>query len=431
MSSSHPEAPATAAPQSAATGSQPGGAASAAPSRFRLDPVERRNVSLLVAAQALGGASPPILLSLGGLVGQTLASNAKLATLPISLFQLGVALSTIPAAILMRQLGRRGAYVLGAMFGIVSGVGAGVSIMQSSFLLFCIATTLAGFYAACLQSYRFAATDSVPPAWRPTAISRVMVGGLVAAIIGPQVVIWTRDSMPTAPFAGSFFGQAALALLALPLLALLRPPPPTATTQSGPGRSLSVIARQPRFIVAVSAGVVSYGLMSFIMTAAPMAMVGCGHTVGEAALGIQWHVLAMFGPSFFTGRLIERFGKLQITALGLLMIAGAGAMALAGLELLNFWGSLILLGVGWNFGFIGSTAMVTDCYQPAERNKVQALNDFLVFSTVAAASFGSGHLLNTAGWETINQLMFPLVAIVVLMLGWLGWRQSAEARVAS
>lgn len=378
----------------------------------------QRNVWLLVAAQSLGGAAPPIIISLGGIVGQMLASDPMLATLPVSLYQLGLALSTIPAAMLMRRLGRRVAYVLGALLGSISGLIATFGVVQGDFATFCVGTAMAGFYGACVQSYRFAATDAVEPSKRAKAISRIMVGGLIAAVIGPQAVIWTRDAWPTAPFADSFLGQAGLALLALPLLWMLRAPPPQSAVVEGTARPLGTIARSPGFVVAVTAGIVSYGLMAFIMTAAPMAMVGCGHTVGEAALGIQWHVLAMFAPSFFTGHLIARFGKIAITALGLVLIAASGLLALAGLELLHFWGSLILLGVGWNFGFIGATAMVTDTYTPAERAKVQALNDFLVFGTVAVASFGSGRLLNTSGWETINTLMLPLIAVVLVMLGW-------------
>ena len=378
----------------------------------------QRNVWLLVASQSLGGAAPPIIISLGGIVGQMLASDPSLSTLPVSLYNLGLALSTIPAAVLMRRLGRRAAYVLGALLGSVSGLIATYGVVQGDFATFCVGAAMAGFYGACVQSYRFAATDAVEPSQRAKAISRIMVGGLVAAVIGPQVVIWTRDAWPMAPFAGSFLGQAGLALLALPLLWMLRAPPPQAAVAEGTARPVGTIARSPGFVVAVTAGIVSYGLMAFIMTAAPMAMVGCGHTVGEAALGIQWHVLAMFAPSFFTGHLIARFGKIAITALGLVLIAASGLLALAGLELLHFWGSLILLGVGWNFGFIGATAMVTDTYTPAERAKVQALNDFLVFGTVAVASFGSGRLLNTSGWETINTLMLPLIAVVLVMLGW-------------
>jgi MFS family permease len=388
----------------------------------------RRNMGLLVAAQSLGGASPPIIISLGGLVGQQLSSNPTASTLPVSIYQLGLALSTLPAAWIMNRLGRRTAYVLGAILGVISGVVAAQGIAQSNFITFCIGTALAGFYAACVQSYRFAATDLVPGDEQAKAISRVMIGGLIAAIIGPQVVIWTRDAMPATPFAGSFYSQAALALLALPLLMGLRLPPPQAkNAMAGDARPLSEIARSPQFIVACAAGVVSYGLMAFLMTAAPMAMVGCGHSVGEAAMGIQWHVLAMFVPSFFTGKLIARFGKRAITALGLVMIGAAGALALMGLDIFHFWGSLILLGVGWNFGFIGATALLTECYRPAERAKVQALNDFLVFGTVAVASFGSGELLHTAGWNGINYGMLPLVAVVLLMLGLQARRQKKTA----
>ena len=386
----------------------------ATPSSF-----QARNLSLLVAAQALGGASPPIIISLGGLVGQQLSSNPTATTLPVSIYQLGLALSTLPAAWLMQRLGRRWAYVLGAVLGVVSGIIAAQGIAQSDFVTFCIGTALAGFYAACVQSYRFAAADAVgAPHLQAKALSRIMVGGLIAAIIGPQVVIWTRDALPATPFAGSFYSQAALAALALPILLLLRLPAPQKQAIVGTARPLKAIAATPQFIEAAAAGVVSYGLMAFLMTAAPMAMVGCGHSVGEAALGIQWHVLAMFGPSFFTGRLIGRFGQRKITALGLVMIAASGLLALMGEGLSEFWGSLILLGVGWNFGFIGATAMLTACYTPAERTKVQALNDFLVFGTVAIASFGSGQLLHSVGWSGINIGMQPLVVIVLAIMAW-------------
>ena len=380
---------------------------------------QSRNMGLLVAAQSLGGASPPIIISLGGLVGQQLSSNPTASTLPVSIYQLGLALSTLPAAWIMNRMGRRAAYVLGAVLGVISGVVAAQGIAHSDFVTFCIGTALAGFYAACVQSYRFAATDMVSePAQQAKAISRVMIGGLIAAIIGPQVVIWTRDALPATPFAGSFYSQAALALLALPLLMGLRlQPPQTKTAVAGDARPLGEIARTPQFVVACAAGVVSYGLMAFLMTAAPMAMVGCGHSVGEAAMGIQWHVLAMFVPSFFTGKLIARYGKRPVTALGLLMIGAAGVLALMGLDIFHFWGSLILLGVGWNFGFIGATALLTECYRPSERAKVQALNDFLVFGTVAVASFGSGQLLHSAGWNGINIGMLPLVAVVLVLLG--------------
>lgn len=394
-------------------------------------PASPRALHLLFAAQSLGGASPPIIISLGGLVGQQLSADPTAATLPVSLYQLGLALSTLPAAWVMQRHGRRPAYVLGAVLGVLSGLIAAQGIAQQDFVLFCLGTALAGFYAACVQSYRFAAIDAVgDPGLQARAISRVMLGGLIAAVIGPQLVIWTRDALPMTPFAGSFYGQAALALLALPLLLALRLPPPTPASVSGPVRPLGAIVRTPQFIVACTAGVVSYGLMAFLMTATPMAMVGCGFSVGEAALGVQWHVLAMFAPSFVTGRLMARWGKLPVTALGLLLTGASGVIALMGLERLHFWGALILLGVGWNFSFIGATTLLTESYRPAERAKVQALNDFLVFGTVALASFGSGRLLHTAGWDAINAGMLPLVAAVLLMLATQAWRQRAATPTA-
>jgi len=386
----------------------------------------RRNLGLLVAAQSLGAASPPIIVSLGGIVGQQLAANPAFATLPVSLYNLGLALSTIPAAMLMRRLGRRTAYSLGALMCVVSGLVAAWGIFRSDFLTFCLGTALAGFYGANVQNYRFAASDAVEAPARPRAIARIMVGGLIAAIIGPQVVIWTRDLLPAAPFSASFFGQAALGLLALPLLWMLRMPAPAAADTRDTGRPLGQIARSPKFIVAVTAGVVSYGLMTFIMTAAPIAMVGCGHTVGEAGLRRR----RGNKKSFFTGHLITRFGKRAVTATGLLIMASAGLLALSGLELLHFWGMLILLGVGWNFGFIGATAMVADLYTPAERAKVQAMNDFLVFGTVALASFSSGQLLNAGGWDVLNTLIFPLVAAVLLLLAWMALSDRRAAQRA-
>ncbi|NIJ58255.1 MFS family permease [Pseudochelatococcus lubricantis] len=382
----------------------------------------RRNILVLTLAQSLGAAGPPIIISLGGIVGQMLSPDAALATLPVSLYSLGLAMGTIPAALIMRRFGRRSGYLLGAAIGVFSGLVATLGIVLAAFVVFCLGTFMAGFYGAYVQSYRFAAADAATGALKAKAISWVMIGGLAAAVIGPQLVIWTRDAFPAAPFAGSFLSQSALALLALPVLTLLRTPPassaPAGAAHAANGRSLRELLLSPRLMLAIAAGIVSYALMSFVMTAAPIAMVGCGFTVGEAALGIQWHVLAMFAPSFVTGNLMTRFGKERVTALGLLLIAASGAVALMGLELAHFWISLILLGVGWNFGFIGATAMVTDCHTPEERGRVQGVNDFLIFGTVAAASFSAGTLLTASGWELINWLVFPAVALVLVPLLW-------------
>jgi MFS family permease len=383
------------------------------------DAIAKHNAVVLAVAMALGGSSPAIVVSLGGLVGQALAWNKELATLPVSLLNLGLALGTIPAAMLMRKAGRRTGYIIGAGIGLAGGCLAAFGIASFSFTLFCLGTLIIGSYGSFNQSYRFAATDSASEAFKPRAISWVMTGGLVAGVIGPQTVIWTRDAVQTAPFAGAFLAQATLALLSMVAISFLRPAPVSPTFTKAAGRPLIEIVRQPRFIVAAVTGLVSYSLMTFIMTAAPLAMIGCGHSIGAAALGIQWHILAMFGPSFFTGRLIARFGKGKVTAVGLVLIALSAVIGLSGIGTAHFWTALILLGIGWNFGFIGATALVTDCYRPEERAKVQAANDFLIFGSVAVASFSSGKLLSAGGWESVNWLVFPPVVVALVLLAWL------------
>jgi len=381
------------------------------------DTLARRNALVLAGAQALGGASPAIVISLGGIVGSQLVANQAFATVPVSLMQLGLATGVIPAAFLMRRLGRRNGYVLGALIGATGASIAAAGAAERLFWLFCLGTFLCGLYSSYVQSYRFAAADTASDSFRPRAISWVMIGGLLAGVIGPQSVYWTRDLTPAAPFAASFLAQGVLALLAIGVVLALRAPP-VKEAKSGGGRPLPEIMRQPKFIASVIAALVAYGLMSFVMTAAPIAMVACGHSVGEAALGIQWHVLAMYGPSFLTGRLIARFGKEKVTAAGLLLTAIAAIVGLSGLSVAHFWIALILLGIGWNFGFIGATALVTDCYRPEERVKVQAANDFLVFGSVAIASFSSGGLLSAGGWTSVNWLVFPPVAVALALVTW-------------
>ncbi|WP_298052296.1 MFS transporter [uncultured Paenalcaligenes sp.] len=379
----------------------------------------RRNAKLLSGLQALGGANPALVVALGGLVGQQLASNPEHATVPVSLFNLGMALGILPAAFFMRKMGRRNAYFLGSALGIAGGLTAYFGITSSSFLLFCLGTILAGFYSSYVQNYRFAAADSVAAPWRPKAISWVMLGGLVAAVVATQLILLTRDLWPTTPFAATFLGQAVLAALAIPLISLLRPDviaqTPTSST-SPAGRPLLQIIKNPRFIIAVLTGMVSYSLMSFMMTASPLAMIGCGHSSRDSTLGVQWHILAMFGPSFFTSMLIQRFGKITVTLVGILLIGAASVTALNGLSVAHFWTSLILLGIGWNFSFIGATTLVTDCYRAEETGRVQAFNDFLIFGSVALSSFSSGRLLATQGWDGINTWTFPIVATVSIAL---------------
>ena len=379
----------------------------------------RKNAILLALAQGVGGGVAPINIALGGLTGAYLLGPDKsLATLPVSTYLIGVAVGAIPAAMLMRRVGRRLGFIGGATIGIVAGILGGASVLAGSFAGFAASMAIAGFSMAFVQQYRFAAADAGSPAFRARAISWVLAGGLVAAVIGPQTAIFARDLLAPVPFAGAFFGMSVLALASLIVLLFLGGPAaerPAATAVSG-GRPLAEIAVQPRFAVAVICGIGAYALMSLLMTAAPLAMVAHNHGQNNAALGIQWHVLAMFAPSFITGSLIARFGQELVIGAGFVLLAVCAAIALAGVDLMNFWLALILLGVGWNFGFIGSTAMLTESYRPEEKSRVQGANDFLLFGSVAMASLLSGRLFATVGWNWINLVAFPVIAICLLAL---------------
>ncbi len=385
------------------------------------DRLAKRTAVHHALAQALGGASASIVITTGSLVGYMMLDEDKaLATVPVSAMVLGTAFGTIPAGIIMRRFGRRAGFMGSALVGVASGLLAAYAVLLNHFLLFSFACGLGGFAGAFVQQYRFAAADTASDAFKPKAISWVLAGGVLAGVVGPQTVIATKDMFAPILFAGTYVAQAGLALIAMCLLAFIKiPKPPRQSHKQAGGRPLGQIMKQPRFIVAAACGICSYALMSLVMTATPLAMIGCGLSETDAALGIQWHVLAMFGPSFFTGSLIARFGKERIVSIGLALLAGCAVVALMGLELAHFWTALILLGLGWNFGFIGATAMLTDTYRPEERNLVQAVNDFLVFGFVAAASFSSGALLNAFGWATVNILVFPFVVLCIGLLIWL------------
>lgn len=384
------------------------------------DRLARRNALLLAFAQALGGASASIVIASASLVGAAMLSEDKhLATLPVSAMVLGTAIGTLPAGLIMRRFGRRVGFAGAALFACAGALLAAYAVLANLFWLFSIACAASGFSGAFAQQYRFAAADTASDAFKPKAISWVMAGGVLAGVVGPQTVILTKEAFPPFLFAGTYVAQAGLALAAFCLVMFLKIPRPAPVSQTGGGRPMREIMAQPRFIVAAACGITSYALMSLVMTATPLAMIGCGFDANDAALGIQWHVLAMFGPSFFTGNLIARFGKERIVATGLALLAACATVALMGVELAHFWGALILLGLGWNFGFIGATAMLTDTYRPEERNMVQAANDFLVFGFVAAASFSSGQLLENFGWTTVNWIVFPFVVISLCLLAWL------------
>ena len=383
----------------------------------------KRNALVLAVAQALAGANATVMTVTGSILGAMIAPDKSLATLPISMMVVGTATGTLPVGYLVRRFGRRTAYQIGAAVGCLAGLIAYVAVLEASFAMFLAATFCAGLYQASHQSYRFAAADTASADVKAKAVSWVLAGGLFAAFLGPQLVILTKDVMPPFLFAASYLAQAAVAIAAVLVLAFVRAPKQAPTREGQGGRPLIEIARQPRFVVAVTCGVASFALMNLMMTSAPLAMVDCGHSVGEATLGIQWHVLGMYAPSFVTGTLIAKFGAVRVAATGLSLLAASALTGLAGLSVAHFWAALVLLGVGWNFGFIGATTMVTDCYRAEERTRVQAFNDFLIFGTMAVGSFLSGGMLASFGWSLVNLAMLPVIAVAGAMLAWFALRE--------
>jgi MFS family permease len=372
----------------------------------------RANVRRLAAAQALTGANAAVIFATGSIVGATLAPSISLATLPLSIFVLGLAAGTLPTGAISQTFGRRIAFIAGTGCGALCGVLAAVAILQSSLVLFCFAIFLGGLYSSVSQSYRFAATDGASAAYRPKAISWVMAGGVFAGVLGPQLVQWTMDFWPPYLFAASFLVQAVVALVAMVVLSTVDAPKPARTHMAG-GRPLLEIVRQPRFIAAAVCGAISFAAMNLMMTSAPLAMKFCGLSLRDSNFGIQWHIVAMFGPSFFTGSLISRFGAAKIAAVGLLLEAAAAAIGLSGITAPHFWAALFVVGFGWNFSFVGASALIVETHRPQEGKKVQAFNDFIVFGVVAIGSFSSGQLLVNYGWSMVTIVVFPAVAIAL------------------
>lgn len=390
----------------------------------------RGNVVRLAAAQALTGANSAVIFATGSIVGATLAPDTSLATVPLSMYVVGLAAGTLPTGAISRRFGRRWAFVIGTGLGTLTGVIGSFAILHASFALFCLATFLGGLYGSVAQSYRFAAADGASAAYRPKAVSWVMAGGVFAGVLGPQLVQWTMDIWSPYLFAFSFLVQAAVALIAMGIVAGVDMPKPAPANLHG-GRPLLTIVIQPRFIAAALCGIISYPTMNLVMTSAPLAMKMCGLSLSDSNFGIQWHIVAMYGPSFFTGALIARFGAPKIVAAGLLLEAGAAGIGLSGITAMHFWATLIVLGVGWNFSFIGASALVLETHRPQERNKVQAFNDFLVFGMMAIGSFSSGQLLANYGWSAVNMVVFPPVAIGLIALSLASWARRRRARVAA
>ena len=392
----------------------------------------KRNVAVLVMAQAILGSQMPMIFIIGGLAGQSLATNACLATLPISLIVLGSMLAATPMSAIMQKWGRRAGFFVGASSGALGGMVGAYGLYLGSFPIFLCGSLLTGVYMSAHGFYRFAAADTASEAFRPKAISYVMAGGLASAIIGPQLVKLTSSAF-VVPFMGTYLAVIAVNIVGSLLFLLLDIPKPAPPSHNAPrGRTRWELITTPRIAVAVICAMVSYALMNLVMTSTPLAVVGCGYTQNDAADVVTMHVLAMYVPSFFTGHLIARFGVERIVAAGLFILTGAGAVALSGVALENFFVALILLGLGWNFGFIGGTTMLAGAHDVHERGRMQGLNDLIVFGGVTVASLSSGGLMNCSGgspvegWTAVNMAMVPLLFLAGGSLLWLVLRPETD-----
>lgn len=378
----------------------------------------RFNIFLLATAQGLYLVSAVTGITFAGLVGQLLAENKLLATLPLAVLTLGTACSTMPMSMLMKRIGRRSGFLIGATSGASSSALAAYAIVQSNFVLFCGAMLLMGVYQACTQYYRFAAVESAPKDFVARAVSYVLLGGVVSALIGPTLAVSSRDLLAPTPFAGAFVVASLVSLLALVPLFLLKIPKPKEELCLEGARPLKVIICQPVFIAAVLNAATSYGLMMLVMTATPLAMSMCDHSMEETGLIIQWHVLGMFVPSFFTGSLIKRFGVLPILYAGMGLFVVSAAFSVSGLTLLNFGGALVTVGIAWNFLFVGGTTLLTEAYRPSEKAKTQGVNEFIVFASAAIGSLVAGGLFNVSGWDAVNYGILPFVLITFSATVW-------------
>lgn len=373
--------------------------------------MKSRNIPILAVAQALGMSGPPAIVLLGGIVGAELAPSPALATLPISLMVVGVALAAIPAAFLMRRIGRRKGFMLGSALAAGGGLLAAYALVQANFPLFCLGAALVGANGAFVQQYRFAAAESVENQFAGRAVSFVLVGGIFAGYLGPEIARRTQGMIGDALFVGSFVSVAILYTVAIVLLSLLRDVAPPAEIDYSAGRPLSEIARQPNYLVAVMAGAASYGVMSFLMTATPVQMVGVvGFSLDETALVIQSHIMAMYIPSLVTGFLIERLGLYRIMFLGAILMIACSGLAIVSAELIHYWGALVFLGLGWNLLFVGGTVLLTYTYKISERFKAQAGNDFTIFAIQALASLSAGTMLYSTNWTIMNMLSILVLA---------------------
>ena len=386
------------------------------------------NLLLLTLCQGLFLINNVTFIAINGLVGLQLAPFGWMATLPVMGYVVGGALAAPLVARSQARFGRKGSFQIGLLVALGSALLAAFAAATRQFWLLVAATVIAGYYNANGQLYRFAAAELAAPAWREKAVSLVLAGGLLGAIVGPNLAAWTRALLPT-PFVGAYLALAVVALLAMGVMAALRFPPAAPKAPGAPaGRPLGEIMRQPVFIVATVGAALGYGVMNLLMAATPLAMQVCGFDFGATAQVLQWHVIGMFAPGFFTGHLIKRFGTLAIMGVGVALNAVCVAIALSGVELQQFLIALLVLGVGWNFLFTASTTLALTAYRPEEKDRAQAAINFCVFATMAITSFASGALVTTQGWTLLNIGSLLPLALVAAALGWLGWRTRAAPR---
>jgi MFS family permease len=379
----------------------------------------RKNVGVLAICQGLLLVNNSVLIAVNALAGYALAADKALATLPVTSYFVGSAIATVPLSFFMKRHGRRAGFTLGACFAIAGALVCATAIYTASFWLLCAGVLLLGVYFAAGQYYRFAATDIAPPDFRATAVSLVLAGGIIGGFVGPETTKLTKDAIAGHAYAGPYFTLIVFALMAMAALRWLDIPPLPESERKEEGRPLSVIARQPAFLVAVLCAMISYGVMNLTMTATPLAMVACNLPFSDAAFVIQWHLIGMFAPSFFTGKLIKRFGLLPVMLVGVVLSLGCVGIAVAGVDVMHFWLALVLSGVGWNFLFVGATTLLSESHKTAERAKVQGFNDAAVFVTLVVSSLSSGALFSYQGWITMNLFAVPVLGLAAAGLLWL------------
>lgn len=382
-----------------------------------------RNVLVLSGCQATMQTITSAMTVVTGLAGFALADNKALATVPLTCYVLGSAITTIPASLLMKAIGRRAGFQAGTAAGMIAGAVCAAALYVADFGLLCFGMFLLGIYTAFGKYYRFAAADAADVSFRAKAISLTLAGGLLGGVVGPEMAKHSSSAVVGYEYLGTYLSLIAVALLAMLLLTRLDIPMLSEKERADPGRPLAEIMRQPVFIVAAMAGMFSYGIMNLLMTSTPLAMRAHDHHFNDAAFVLQWHMIGMYAPAFFTGSLVQRFGVVRIILSGIAINLACMLTALAGTDLINFWAAMFLLGVGWNFMYVGGSALLTECHTPAERAKTQAANDFLIFLTMAISSASSGLLLHKSGWHAVNYGSIPFLVLAFAATVWLMWRR--------